>query len=389
MYDEIIGIDSKKKLQNHLELNNLIPNEQSGFRQSKSTQDHILRLTQSILNGFKNRMLTGTVFFDLEKAFDKAPHSGILNKLMSINLNQNLLNWIKNFLEDRSFVVQYNHVLSEEKPIGCGVPQGSCLSPTLFIAYFSDIIKTIPEEVKVGLFADDLCIWYSNKKINKIKNVLQQTINAIQKFCTDYRFTINSTKTSYTIFTSGGQRKNYFEKYELDLTIGNTKLPLITNPDFLGIRLDPKLKFERHIDHVKQKMAMNLNTIIKIKNFKLKNSTKLGILYYKVTTRSIIDYCHVIASTDRFDINKKLQILQNKALKQIRHFKFKTKTSKIHQVLKIELVKQRLQKLFTRFMVKKQNDPLIKKEINVYKNTTYRDNCSKQIRTPFDTFFQI
>ena len=378
-----------KKLQMHLELNNLIPNEQSGFRKFKSTQDHILRLTQSILTGFNKRMLTGAVFFDLEKAFDKAPHAGILSKLMSINLNQFIVDWIKNFLKDRSFVVQYNGEFSEEKPIGCGVPQGSCLSPTLFIAYFSDIIKIITNDVKVGLFADDLCIWYTSKNIKQIKTILQQTINEIQKFCTDYQFKINSTKTSYTVFTSGGQRKNYYEKFELNLTIGNIKLPLIANPEFLGIRLDPKLKFEKQINHIKQKMAINLNIIRKIKKLKFKNSTKLGVTYYKATTRSIIDYCHVIACTDRFDIIKKLQIIQNKALKQIRYFKFKTKTSTIHQVLRIEQVKPRLQKLFLRFMEKNNTtDSLVKNEITLYKNTTYLENATKQIKTPIDVFFE-
>ena len=69
------------KITKWAEENNIFPPEQSGFRAKRSCQDHILRLTQQITNGFNEKKFTGAVFFDLEKAFDMAPHAGILNKL--------------------------------------------------------------------------------------------------------------------------------------------------------------------------------------------------------------------------------------------------------------------------------------------------------------------
>ena len=52
--------------------------------------------------------------------------------------------WIKIFLSDRSFEVSWQGKTSETYQIKRGVPQGSCLSPTLFNIFFSDIDEIIP-----------------------------------------------------------------------------------------------------------------------------------------------------------------------------------------------------------------------------------------------------
>jgi hypothetical protein len=156
------------KLINFVENNNLLPPCQSSFRKAKSTQDQILRINQSIIDRFNHNYKTGAVFFDLEKAFDKTPHEGILHKMRTIGIPDTLIRWTSNFLTDRSFNVVNNNA-SSNKSISCVVPQGSCLSSTLFIIYFTDIAKEIPSDINVALFADDLCIWATNKSIKIIQ----------------------------------------------------------------------------------------------------------------------------------------------------------------------------------------------------------------------------
>ena len=90
----------KTKITNWAEANNIYPPEQSGFRSKRSCQDHILSPRQQVTNGFNDpncKKLTGAIFFDLEKAFDMAPHSGIINKLEKNNINPCILKWVKSF----------------------------------------------------------------------------------------------------------------------------------------------------------------------------------------------------------------------------------------------------------------------------------------------------
>ncbi|CAF1072701.1 unnamed protein product [Brachionus calyciflorus] len=224
-----------KKLQDWAELNKLLPDCQAGFRRGRSTQEQIFRIVQSICHGFNEKKLTGAIFFDLEKAFDITHHKGICKKLKDLGLNPTILRWIISFLSNRTFKVAINETLSSTKEIHCGVPQGSCLSPTLFIILFSDIAKNLPENIKVALFADDLCIWYSEKSIEKIESNLQTAINKIIEFCTFWGFKVNHSKTCYTTFTTAGKRKNYETKYKLTVKINDEEIPLDPKPAFLDL----------------------------------------------------------------------------------------------------------------------------------------------------------
>lgn len=68
------------------------------------------------------------------------------------------------------------------KKIDYVVAQGSCVT-NLFLRYFSDIINAVSEDVKIGLFTNDHCIWYTNRKTFLIKKNFLNGITANQKLC--------------------------------------------------------------------------------------------------------------------------------------------------------------------------------------------------------------
>lgn len=74
------------KIQTWTESEQILPPSQSGFKRNKSTQDHILRINQSIVDGFNQNELTGAIFFDLEKTFDKTSHRSMIPSLSQSNL---------------------------------------------------------------------------------------------------------------------------------------------------------------------------------------------------------------------------------------------------------------------------------------------------------------
>ncbi|RNA10565.1 RNA-directed DNA polymerase from mobile element jockey-like [Brachionus plicatilis] len=105
------------------------------------------------------------------------------------------------------------------------------------------IINSLPPYA----LCDDLCIWFTHKSKRIIKKILQSAINKIVEFCEKWGLTINKSKTCYTVFTSTGLRKNYVDKYSIELKVDNELIPLEPNPTFLGIKLDPKLKYAEHL----------------------------------------------------------------------------------------------------------------------------------------------
>uniref|UniRef100_A0A8C5R0U2 Reverse transcriptase domain-containing protein n=1 Tax=Leptobrachium leishanense TaxID=445787 RepID=A0A8C5R0U2_9ANUR len=92
-------------------------------------------------------------YLDFSKAFDTVPHRRLINKLQSLSLDSNIVEWIRQWLSDRQQRVVVNGVYSAQGLVTSGVPQGSVLGPILFNIFISDIAEGI--NGKVCLFAED------------------------------------------------------------------------------------------------------------------------------------------------------------------------------------------------------------------------------------------
>ena len=329
------------RIQNWAESNLILPPCQSGFRKKKSCQDHIARLDQYVTEGFNKKEKTGLVMFDLEKAFDKASHQGIIYKLRHVGLPAGLLNWTENFLTNRTFHVTWNSTHSKAYTTKTGVPQGSCLSPTLFNIFFSDIAAHIPPQILKALYADDLGILFRSSDLKEITTNLQSAIDAITSFCNKWGLKINKSKTTYMVFTTAGRRSNYERTYKLELHIDNASVPMEPSPVFLGIKLDPKLSYKSHLEHITAKIMNRTRLIKKVKSLNLHNQTPLCTTIFKSLVRPILDYAFVPIISPTQTIAGKLQTLQTRALRSIKYFPLKTSTNTIHSTLNIDLLAAR------------------------------------------------
>ena len=92
--------------------------------------------------------------FDFSKAFDSVPHKRLIVKLQSFGIRHNTLAWTLMDREHRVIIIASQ---SSWLPVISGVPQGTVLTPLLFLLYINDIASNIQSEKR--LFADD-CILY-------------------------------------------------------------------------------------------------------------------------------------------------------------------------------------------------------------------------------------
>ena len=91
----------EKRLQKHPEDNSFFSKYQSGFRKSKSTNDHLARLSQTIMESFNRGEHVIVAFLDVEKAFDNVWHNGLRYKIYQLGLPTKLCRWLSNFLVGR------------------------------------------------------------------------------------------------------------------------------------------------------------------------------------------------------------------------------------------------------------------------------------------------
>ena len=106
------------------------------------------------------------ILLDVEKAFDRVWHEGLLYKLINNKFSPYLIKIIKSFLENRKFRVMIEGKLSATNTIPYGVPQGAVNSPTLYNIYTHDIPHQ--RHTQLALYADDTAFYVSSSMIQPI-----------------------------------------------------------------------------------------------------------------------------------------------------------------------------------------------------------------------------
>ena len=155
-----------------LDENNILFENQSGFRPNHSTESCLthLRITEQnnrITEGCDSGCHTGMILIDLQKAFDTINHEILLGKMKLMNFSAGTIEWFRSYLNNRKFLVNVENCFSDPADLKCGVPQGSILGPLLFLLYINDLPQAI-HDCDARLYADDTCISFKHKNINKI-----------------------------------------------------------------------------------------------------------------------------------------------------------------------------------------------------------------------------
>ena len=123
----------------------------------KSAAENLVFLTQKISETINRGKKALGILFDISKAFDKVQHNGLLKKLIDLKIPKYILNYLKDFLNNRFFKVNIDGYFGEACKISCSVLQVSVLGPLLFLVYINDIPFTDSKRVSYSsLFADDL-----------------------------------------------------------------------------------------------------------------------------------------------------------------------------------------------------------------------------------------
>ncbi|GFW25940.1 probable RNA-directed DNA polymerase from transposon X-element [Trichonephila clavipes] len=94
------------RLNDHLERENILIPEQHGFRPRLSTSHQLLRVVEFIKEGNNKDECTAAVFLDIQKAFDRVWHTGLLFKLITYKIPPPLIYLLNSYISDRSFTVK-------------------------------------------------------------------------------------------------------------------------------------------------------------------------------------------------------------------------------------------------------------------------------------------
>ncbi|XP_057305630.1 uncharacterized protein LOC130646135 [Hydractinia symbiolongicarpus] len=248
------------QLMKYLEKNNLLSEQQFGYRRKRSTDIAATVFLDSIRTEIDRGNLVGATFIDLSKAFDTVGHSILLSKLPSFGIHDNELKWFTDYLFNRKQQVVYENSKSNVSNMTCGVPQGSILGPLLFLIYFNDF-KSALRKSKTVKFADDTVLYVAHKSVQDIENALNDELKNISTYLANNDLVINLKKGKTEVMLFGSGKKLSSIPHKPNIKFGTVDINVTKRYKYLGSTIDPTLTLSDNFNKAYKKASSRLRLL--------------------------------------------------------------------------------------------------------------------------------
>ncbi len=301
-----------KSLYKIAEANSLFPDEQSGFRKNRETTEQVMRLADDALAGMDVGQVTTAVYLDIEGAFDCIWHDGLRYKLLKADLPVQMIRWLSDYIRDRTFSVNLPGAQSVSKQIDAGVPQGSCVSPALFLLFSRDVDvgDTLTEwRRKMGQYADDIAVWARSKSPKIAAKLVQESLDAFWLWSCKWRWRVNPSKCQAITFC----RRRHIPRERL--TIGNQIIEYHEQAKYLGIIMDRRLTWLPQVNHILECSRRSMGAVRSVCYHNRGPTNDTVMTVYRAMIESKILYgCPVLLSaSDR--VLTRLETVKNQAMR--------------------------------------------------------------------------
>jgi hypothetical protein len=353
------------RIHSFLDKHDILVSAQHGFRRDRSCETQLVYTFNDLAMNREKGLVTDVIILDFSKAFDSVNHRKLMLKLQCIGINSQVVASIKQFFSDRKQAVVVNGQESEYCPVLSGVPQGSVLGPLLFLLYINDLPRNISSECR--LFADDALLY----NVRENRNTLQEDLDKLQKWASIWQLSFNATKCSVLSVGETNSTQEFF--------LNNIKLKNVNHHPYLGVELSSDLKFHQHFENMSSKASRLLGMLSRVLS---SADTKTRKVAYDTIVRPVVEYgCQAWDPYLKKDI-KKLERIQNRALRFIFKIKGKVSFAKLRSDTSIPSLSERRRDLRHKLFFKAKSNGVLKDTHNSAPKQRYHTRQPKDLFTP-------
>ena len=305
----------------YLKVNKVLTMSQSAFQKLCSTITSLIDSTDYWYENIDHKQLNLAIFLDLKKAFDTVDHKILLEKLRKYGIRELSGDWFESYLKNRRQYCAANGYESRPRTVTCGIPQGSCLGPLLFIIYLNDFEKCLKVS-KAGMYADDTHVTVTSMNVEELVHKAQEELTQISEYMRLNKLSANPQKTEYMII-GHPRRTNKVEIHET-LRLNGADIKRVKKTKSLGVIVDEGLNWEEQFKIIKGKVSGGLTSLKKLKNI-LPQSQLSNV--YRALVESHMRYADVIWGSLTHSKKESLQRLQDRAIFIIETARIKDKWS--------------------------------------------------------------
>ena len=277
---------------------------QHGFTSWKGTNTALATIYETIANKHANKEKVKLVCRDISKAFDKVWHAGLIYKINRLGLPSCLSRLLISYLNNRHTSVRIQNTLGSPIPLGRGVPQGGCLSPTLYNIFVQDTPAPEPFSEHV-MYADDLTQIVSYRKLPFLNHTTKYAIENITNHERKWKIETNLRKFKIV---------KLFHRNTPPITIyGDTRLEHTTKGTVLGLELTTSGSQKSQVTKRISCARVHLDRLWKLRDLSAANKLKI----YKATVRASLIYPCVPLNTMSDAQFIRMQVIQNDAIRII------------------------------------------------------------------------
>ena len=241
----------------------LLPANHFGARKKRSTEQALTLLQEHIYKAWRSKKILSLISFDVKGAYNGVYKERLLQRLRARGIPPVLVQWIDAFCSRRTATILVNGYTSKKQDLPqAGLPQGSPLSPILFLFFNADLVQH-KLNTKGGsmAFVDDYTAWVTGPSAEANRGAIEAIVERALEWERRSGATFEGDKTALVHFTRDPRRTDMAPV----MVKGKPVVPR-NNAKILGVIMDPELRFKEHIANAATK---GLNAAMALKRLRM------------------------------------------------------------------------------------------------------------------------